>query len=44
MVKNGVILRQGEKESITYDFPEQSENNVITATDTLKPTLGDLHM
>ena len=41
MVNNGIIQRHGERESITYDFFEQSYNNVVVATDTPKPSLGN---
>ena len=37
MINSGVMQRHDEKESITYNFFEQSENNVVTATDTLLP-------
>ena len=38
MVNNGAILKEGEKEHLTYNFPEQSENiYVVAVTDTLEP-------
>ena len=38
MVNNGVILKEDEKEHLTYNFPEQSETiYVVAVTDTLEP-------
>ena len=41
MVNKGVTQREGEKESITRIFLGQSENHVVEASDTLKPSPVD---
>lgn len=41
MVNKGVTQREGEKESITRIFLGQSENQVVVASDTLKPSPVD---
>ena len=41
MVNKGVTQREGEKESITLIFLGQSENHVVEASDTLKPSPVD---